>query len=68
MRVTSDETQGTMGRRRKRAGERLTRSLLPAFLHAQAFIVSERERRLGTRQGRCSVELHYGTGLCIRDL
>ena len=28
----------------------------------------ERERRLGTRQGRCSVEIDCGTGLCIRDL
>ena len=38
----------------------LIRFLLPAFLHAQVFI--ERERGLGTRQGRCSVELHYGLG------
>ena len=58
-------------RKGPREGEtRLISSLLPAFLHAQAFIERERERerRLGTRKGRWSVELHYGTGLCIRDI
>ena len=62
MRVTGDETQGTMGRRDT------SNPFFPSRLPSRASFHRERERRLGTRQDRCSVELHCWTRLCIRDL
>ena len=60
MRATGDETQGTMGRRKKRGEARLTRSLFPALLHAQVFIERERDAWV---QGRVGVVLKLTVGL-----
>ena len=46
MRVTGDEAQGTMGRRKKR---REARFLLPAFLCTQFFIEGKKEREVWVR-------------------